>query len=116
VYEAIRTAQFVRNSCLRYWINNKNVGRYDLNKYCALQARDFPIAYELNSMARLASAERAGSAISRFSDNCKKGNLVKKDIHSSRKIAALLSTKQQDGNLQKTPNQSTFPTIKGLDG
>jgi len=30
VDEAIRTAQFIRNSCLRYWMDNKKVGRYDL--------------------------------------------------------------------------------------
>ena len=74
VDEAIRTAKFIRNSCLRYWMDNKKVGRYDLNKYCAVLARDLTNAYELNSMARLASAERAGSSISRFYDNCKKGN------------------------------------------
>lgn len=32
--EAIRTARFVRNSCLRYWMDNKGVNKYDLNKYC----------------------------------------------------------------------------------
>ena len=31
VDEAIRTAKFIRNSCLRYWMDNKKVGRYDLN-------------------------------------------------------------------------------------
>ena len=31
VDEAVRTARFIRNSCLRYWIDNKKVGRYDLN-------------------------------------------------------------------------------------
>ena len=56
------------------WIDNKKVGKYDQNKYGAVRDRDFPNAYELNSKARLASAERAGSSISRFYDNCKKGN------------------------------------------
>jgi hypothetical protein len=36
----------------------------------------------------------------------KKQILVKKDIHSSRKIAALLSISQADGNLPQTENQS----------
>jgi putative transposase len=40
--------------------------------------KQFVFADELNSMARLASAERAGSDISRFSDNCKKGTPGKK--------------------------------------
>jgi putative transposase len=25
--EAIRTAQFIQNKCLRYWMDNKGVGR-----------------------------------------------------------------------------------------
>ncbi|MEH2457078.1 RNA-guided endonuclease InsQ/TnpB family protein [Nostoc sp.] len=72
--EAIRTARFVRNSCLRYWMDNKDIGRYDLNKFCAVLAKsaEFPWVSKLNSMARQASAERAWSAIARFFDNCKK--------------------------------------------
>jgi putative transposase len=46
--------------------------QYDLNKYCALLAKEFPFVDELNSMARQSSAERAWSAISRFFENCKK--------------------------------------------
>ncbi|MFP5275455.1 RNA-guided endonuclease InsQ/TnpB family protein [Coleofasciculus sp.] len=70
--EAIRTARFVRNSCLRYWMDNKGIGRYELSAYCAVLAKEFPWAKKLNSMARQASAERAWSAIARFYDNCKK--------------------------------------------
>ncbi|MEA5567262.1 transposase, partial [Anabaena sp. UHCC 0399] len=72
--EAIRTARFVRNACLRYWMDNRNIGRYDLSAYCAVLAADenFPWVAKLNSMARQASAERAWSAIARFFDNCKK--------------------------------------------
>ncbi len=63
--DAIRTSQFIQNKCLRYWMDNKNIGRYDLNKYCAVLAAEFPNASELNSMARQSAAER-------FYDNCKK--------------------------------------------
>ena len=71
--EAIRTAQFVQNKALRHWMDNPKVSKYDLNKLCAVLAKDFDFAGELNSMARQASAERAWSAISRFYENCKKG-------------------------------------------
>jgi putative transposase len=57
--EAIRTGKFACNSCIRYWIDNKKVGKYDLSKYYAVLARDFLFADELNSIARQASAERA---------------------------------------------------------
>ncbi len=70
--EALCTARFVRNSCLRYWMDNKGINKYDLNKYCAVLASEFEWVDKLNSMARQASAERAWSGIARFFDNCKK--------------------------------------------
>ncbi|MGM9496716.1 RNA-guided endonuclease InsQ/TnpB family protein [Desertifilum tharense IPPAS B-1220] len=78
--EAIRTARFVRNACLRYWMDNRNIGRYELSAYCAVLAADknFPWVAKLNSMARQASAERAWSAIARFFENCKKSRPGKK--------------------------------------
>ena len=76
--EAIRTARFVRNSCLRYWMENIGIGKYELSAYCAVLGKEFPFAGKLNSQARQASAERAWSAIARFYDNCKKGKPGKK--------------------------------------
>ncbi|MBF2008567.1 MAG: IS200/IS605 family element transposase accessory protein TnpB [Chlorogloeopsis fritschii C42_A2020_084] len=70
--EAIRTALFVRNSCVRYWMDNPKVGKYDLSAYCKELALNFEWANKLNSMARQASADRAWAAISRFYSNCKK--------------------------------------------
>ncbi|RUR74891.1 hypothetical protein PCC6912_50690 [Chlorogloeopsis fritschii PCC 6912] len=70
--EAIRTALFIRNSCVRYWLDNKQVGKYDLSSYCKILAKNFEWASKLNSMARQASADRAWSAISRFYSNYKK--------------------------------------------
>jgi putative transposase len=76
--EAIRTARFVRNSCIRYWMDNQGIGRSELSAYCAVLAKEFPFAGNLNSMARQAAAERAWSAISRFYNNCKQGQPGKK--------------------------------------
>ncbi|KMW70119.1 RNA-guided endonuclease InsQ/TnpB family protein [Limnoraphis robusta] len=70
--EMIRTARFVRNSCLRYWMDNKRVNRYDLNKYCKILREQFEWCKKLSAQACQASAERTWSAIARFFDNCKK--------------------------------------------
>ncbi|WP_286392633.1 RNA-guided endonuclease InsQ/TnpB family protein [Pseudanabaena mucicola] len=70
--EAIRTALFVRNKALNLWMDVKDSDKYDLNKYCAVLAKEFKFAKKLNSQARQASAERAWSAINRFFENCKK--------------------------------------------
>jgi len=71
IEEAIRITQFIRNKCLRFWIDNQNVKPYDLNKYTAVLANEFDFADKLNSMARQAAAERVAFAIKRFFDNCK---------------------------------------------
>ena len=44
--EAIRTARFVRNSCIRYWMDNKGIGKYELSAYCAVQGKEFPVRWQ----------------------------------------------------------------------
>ena len=68
---AIRTVQFIRNKCIRLWMDERGVSQNDLQVYCSTLASQFPFAKFLNSQARQASAERAWLAISRFYDNCK---------------------------------------------
>jgi putative transposase len=77
--EVIRTARFIRNSCLRYWMDNRGVGRNEISAYTAILAQQFEFAGKLNSMARQASGERAWAAIARFYDNCKKQKPGKKE-------------------------------------
>lgn len=65
IEEAIRAFQFVRNKALRFW-SDTGAKPYDLNRYCAVLAREYAFANRLNSQARQAAAERAAFAISRF--------------------------------------------------
>jgi putative transposase len=76
--EMIRTAGFVRNSCIRHWMDNRGVGQYDLSALCAVLAKEYEWAKKLNSQARQASAERAWQAIKRFYDNCQNPAIKKK--------------------------------------
>jgi putative transposase len=85
LHQVLRTARFVRNSCLRYWMDNPGKNKYDLNNYCTVLAKEYPWARKLNSMARQASAERAWSAISRFYENCKAKKPGKKGYPRFRK-------------------------------
>jgi putative transposase len=71
IEEAIRIVQFIRNKCLRLWMDTRGTSKNDLQCYCASLAKDFPFARRLNSQARQASASRAWCAIARFYDNCK---------------------------------------------
>ncbi|MGB3204394.1 MAG: transposase [Crinalium sp.] len=84
--EVLRTALFVRNSCIRYWMDNPGKNKYDLNNYCKVLAKEYSWAKKLNSMARQASAERAWSAIARFYENCKAKKSGKKGFPKFRKL------------------------------
>jgi putative transposase len=73
IEEAIRTVQFIRNKAIRLW-KETNAKPYDLNRYCAVLAKEFSFARKLNSQARQAAAERAAYAISRYLKADKTGN------------------------------------------
>ena len=77
VDEAIRATQFIRNKCLRFWMDGTDVKPYDLNKHCAVLAQEFDFARKLNSQARQAAAERAAFAIKRFYTNRQDGEAKK---------------------------------------
>ena len=69
--QSIRIVQFIRNKCLRKWMDGHGVSKNDLQCYCAALAQEYSFAACLNSQARQASADRAWAAISRFYENCK---------------------------------------------
>ena len=106
--EAIRTALFVRNSALRYWMDNKGVGKYDLSAQCAVLAKEFDFAKRLGSQARQSSAERAWSAISRFYDNCKKKVSGKKGYPKFKKRGNSVEYKQAGWKLSENRKYLTL--------
>src|SRR5258708_2034714 len=78
IEEAIRVVQFIRNKCLRQWMDERGVSKNDLQTSCAVLAREYPFANSLNSQARQASADRAWFAIERFYEHCKEHKPGKK--------------------------------------
>jgi putative transposase len=113
--EAIKTAQFVQNKCLRYWMDNKEVTKYDLNKYCRVLAHNFEFANKLNSQARQSSAERTWSAIARFYDNCKKKIPGKKGYPRFKKNCHSVEYKTTGWNLDPDTRKAiTFTDKKGI--
>ncbi|MGB6301076.1 MAG: transposase [Rivularia sp. (in: cyanobacteria)] len=114
INEAIRTAKFVRNSCIRLWLDNKGTGKNDLQKYCAVLAKQFPFANELNSMARQASAERAWSSINRFYENCRKGIAGKKGFPKFQKDCRSVEYKTSGWKLADDRKSITFSDKKGI--
>ena len=90
--EAIRIGQFIRNKCLRFWMDanqEDKVNRNKLNKYTKVlsDSEEYPFVHKLNSMARQASAERAWASISRFYDNSKQKKPGKKGYPKFKKFS-----------------------------
>ncbi len=112
--EAIRTSQFIQNKCLRYWMDNFGLRQYDLNKYCAVLASEFPFAEDLNSMARQSAAERTWSAIARFFDNCKKKIKGKKGYPKFKKRCRSVEYKTSGWKLSPNRKGITFRDGKNI--
>jgi len=106
--EAIRVVQFIRNSCLRKWMDERGVSKNDLQSYCAVLAQAYPFAARLNSQARQASAQRAWFAISRFYDNCKNTKSGKKGYPTFQHDTRSVEYKQTGWKLEPDGKHSRF--------
>jgi putative transposase len=108
--EAIRTAQFVRNKCLRHWEDNHNISRNDLQKYCAVLAanKEFPWVDKLNSQARQSAADRAWQSISRFYTNCRQNKPGKKGYPKYKKFSRSVEYKTSGWKLSADRREITF--------
>jgi putative transposase len=110
--EAIRTAQFVRNKCVRYWMDNRGVGQKELYRYnTKLRAESPLLSLKLSCLP--SRCEKSYYSIARFYDNCKKSIPGKKGYPKFKKTVAQLSTKLQDGSFLKI-NVNHFIDKKGI--
>ena len=112
--EAIRTVQFIRNKCIRLWMDDPKTGKYDLSKQSAVLAHEFSFADKLNSTARQAATERAWSAISRFYDNCKAKVSGKKGYPKFQKDNRSVEYKASGWKLADDRKSITFTDKNGI--
>jgi putative transposase len=114
IEEAIRAAQFVRNKCLRYWMDNRGISRAELYRYNTKLRAEFPFVKTLNSHACQASVERAWSAIARFFDNCKKQIRGKKGYPKFKKNSRSVEYKTSGWTLSDDRKRITFTDGKQI--
>jgi putative transposase len=117
IESAIRTTQFVRNKCLRYWMDapkETKVNDFALNKYSTELRNEFSFVKDLNSMAVQAAAERGWLAISRFYDNCKSKKSGKKGFPRFQKDNRSVEYKTSGWKLHPTKRRITFSDKKGI--
>ena len=117
--EAIRIGQFIRNKCLRYWLDaprEEKVNRFSLNKYCKVLADnpEYPFVAKLNSMARQSMAERAWASISRFFEKCKKKVPGKKGYPKFKKFSRSVEYKTSSWKISQDKKAITITDGTGI--
>jgi putative transposase len=112
--EAIKTAQFVRNKCIRYWMDNRGVGLKELYRYNTALRAEFPFVKALNSHACQVSVEWAYSSIARFYDNCKRQVPGQKGYPKFKKNSRSVEYKTSGWSLSETGKQIIFTDKKGI--
>ena len=106
--EAIRVVQFIRNKCLRLWMDGRRINKNDLQCYCAVLAKEYSFASRLNSQARQASSDRAWVAISRFYENCRNKKPGKKGYPKFQHDNRSVEYKQTGWKLESDGRHITF--------
>jgi putative transposase len=117
IEEAIGTVQFVRNKCLRYWMDSPKEAKINYARLChhVTELRNtYPFVKDLNVHAGQASAERAWLAISRFYDNCKAKKPRKKGYPKFQKDNRSVEYKTSGWKLHPTLRRITFSDKKGI--
>src|SRR5919199_1663257 len=117
IEEAIRTVQFIRNKCIRYWMDapkDSKINGAALSRYSTELRNEFSFVKDLNSMAVQASAERAWFAISRFYGNCKAKKSGKKGFPCFQKDNRSVEYKTSGWTLHPTKRRITFTDKKGI--
>ncbi len=112
--EAIRVVQFIRNKCLRLWMDSRGISKNDLQCYCAELAQAYPFAHNLNSQARQAAASRAWFAIAHFYDNCKQQKPGKKGYPRFQHDNRSVEYKQTGWKLDEGGRHITFTDGCGI--
>ncbi len=113
--EAIRTAQFVRNKCIRYWMENRGVGQKELYRHNTKLRAEFPFVNALNSHACQVAVEWAYSSIARFYENCRKSVPGKKSFDVSAQPNGYPKFKKNCRSVEyKTSGWKLFPDRRSI--
>jgi putative transposase len=117
IESAIRTTQFIRNKCIRYWMDapkEAKINGFALNKYSTELRNELTFVKDLNSMAVQAAAERGWFAISRFYNNCKSKKPGKKGYPRFQKGNRSVEYKTSGWVVHPTKRRITFSDKKGI--
>jgi putative transposase len=92
--DVIRTAQFVRNKCIRLWKDNRGINKTLMFRHNTELRATYSWCHNLNSHACQASVERAVRSIDKFYSDLKDPNVKKKSYPKFKKHSRSVEYKQ----------------------
>ncbi|WP_053221530.1 RNA-guided endonuclease InsQ/TnpB family protein [Limnoraphis robusta] len=102
------------NKVLRYWMDNRGVGKKEMYQYNTQLRAEYTFVAELNSHACQASVENVERAINRFFDNCKKKKPGKKGYPRFKKNTRSVEYKVSGWKLHSSKRRINFTDKKGI--
>lgn len=114
ISEAIKTTQLVRNKVLRFWMDNRGVGKTEIFRYNTALRKEYKFVRDLNSHATQVAVERVLKAINRFFANCKKQVKSKKGNPKFQKNNRSVEYKKLGGKLSGNIKHITFTDKKQI--
>ena len=114
ISEALRTYQFVRNKVLRYWMDNRGVGKTEMFRYNTLLRKEFKFVEDLNSHACQTAVERVLKAVNRFYANCNNKVPGKKGYPKFKKNTRSLEYKVSGWKLSSDRKHISFIDKKNI--
>ncbi len=114
IEEAIRTTQFVRNKVLRFWMDNRGVGKTEMFRHNTFLRAEYSFVKELNSHACQTAVERVLRAVNRFFDNCKKSIPGKKGYPRFKQNTRSVEYKTSGWKLGDCRKRITFTDQKNI--
>lgn len=114
IEEAIRTTQFVRNKVLRFWMDNRGVGKTEMFRYNTKLRAEYSFAKDLNSHACQTAVERVLRAINRFYENCRNNKPGKKGYPRFKHNTRSVEYKTSGWKLHEARKRITFTDKKNI--
>ena len=117
IEEAIRTTQFVRNKVLRFWMDNRGVGKTEMFRHNTFLRAEYSFVKELNSHACQTAVERVLRAVNRFFDAAQQSLSAQRrecDLAHKRRRRSSSSTTSVQGSVRKknVPGKKGYPRFK----
>ena len=112
--DAIRTAQFIRNKCIRLWRDNRGINKTLMFRYNTELRATYSWCQNLNSHACQASVERAAKSIDKFYSDLKDSSVKKKSYPKFKKHARSVEYKQSGWKISTDRKRLTITDKTGI--